>query len=216
MLLQDDPLNISHRTARYNTFVSFLQKDSEESVPEINVDNTSGNASEESGSSAREPPSPTTMVESIKRRMAPPTPTFAGNKVLTFPLFHSTEPFFASEGSLLATLPITVSTSRVYNTLPKEGGSPKEGGLDRKGVSRVPIKMRQNSNEDALSQASQNGEAVSSGEDKGTNNISPNTVEGQSTVPVNENDVRETNSTDGQEAAEKSAKSSGSKVIHYL
>ena len=76
--------------------------------------------------------------------------------------------------------------------------------------------MRQNSNEDALSQASQNGEAVSSGGDKGTNNISPNTVEGQSTVPVNENDVRETNSTDGQEAAEKSAKSSGSKVIHYL
>ena len=107
---------------------------------------------------------------------------------------------------------MTVSTTRVYNTVPREGsGSP---GLDRRGA----IKVRQNSNEDLLQQTSQSGQVVSHGGEKGASKSTQSSEGTQSTTPEGESVAADTGSTEGDEVTEQdnSSKPSSSKVIHYL
>jgi hypothetical protein len=185
-------------------------------VPEIklvvsNVD-ISENISEENGSTTHLP-SPNTIVESIKRRMGPPSPTFTGSNPPAFP----NSPTFVGPNPFLNSEPIfpehshhhTSSTFGPFSCtrgVPKE--VPKEGGLIRKGVSRMPIKMRQNSKEDLAAQSQDNQSEASEGREKGTTSQSS---EGDKCTP-DESEVVDQPCDDNQN----SEGSNNSKVIHYL
>ncbi|CAB4023277.1 Hypothetical predicted protein [Paramuricea clavata] len=181
------------------------KQDGEANAPGIKIVDSDGDISEKISeeSISRSPPSSNTIVESIKRRVAPPSPSFRGTNLPTFAGPHN-HPFLNSE-SIFEPFSLT-------RAFPKES-APKEGGLDRKGVSRMPIKLRQNdSKEDLLPQSheTQNEGTVSSEGEKVATVTSQSRDGEEHTQQAGENVE--------QEVAERqnSDRSGSSKVILYL
>ncbi|XP_046856522.1 putative uncharacterized protein MYH16 [Xenia sp. Carnegie-2017] len=136
-----------------------ISRDKEQSVIsqcEINITNdlkkeAQGNLPVESGNTKRS--SSNTIVESIKRRVTSPSTLFGNPDPPNFP----TSPVYM--GSSLPRTEHMVYPflhSHRSPTSPLRDATSKEGGLDRKGLTRMPIKMKQNGRDDTVSRWSSN------------------------------------------------------------
>ncbi|XP_028395187.1 caspase recruitment domain-containing protein 9-like [Dendronephthya gigantea] len=133
------------------------KKDGDATPPKIEIETSNSEVSKtepkESGSTSQPPTSPSTqktIFDSIKRRVGPPSPNFADIQPPIFPV--SNTPTFPGPRPTATLRPQSIFTD--IPSLPPSPinftpftraptNLPKEGGLIRKGVSRMPIKMRQ-------------------------------------------------------------------------
>ena len=164
------------------------------------IDSDSGTL--EKKSEGNSPASTDAIVKSIKRRVAPPSPSIAAS---TPPAFYNspTFRFFNSEPIFPESFPSTQFG-------PSSGVAGKESPkLDRKGVSRVPIKMRPSEKDEQDSQ-DENQDGGEDPEEKRTTTITQNSEDGEPDESV----VVEEQPADEQEVSEGSDRSNNNP--HYL
>lgn len=178
-------------------------------------------ASESDATIRSPPPSSSAIVESIKRRVAPPTSSIS----------VSNPPFFANTFNFSRHLSSSVPNPEQNSSeFPQFSASPfgpfsparngskespsKEAGLDRKGVRRTPIRMRSRDDFTPASQERQDEVRTTSG--GGTTTVLETSGGDERSQLVDESEVQAQPSAEQKTESENPATPASSKIIHYL